>query len=689
MIETYAPTVSYLEEHAGLATASAVLAAIEHVRGLCLNAQDGRHDTAVAYELQQLDTARRAVVAGWPLHPATKKSIAIGPYAAKNIEDWNEPLATALMVIDFILRHDGEGLDRPEVRSEESGGEDDFRELLRQFDSAHAAHVNRSGGTKQIDATVVAVSVDAVYLDIGYKTEGVLPLTAFSANEKAVEPGDIVRVTVKGRDLDGYYELTRQRTATPKDYTSLEEAFENKGTVLGTVTGVVKGGMTVDIGMRAFMPSSRTGTRDAAEMEELVGQEIRVRITQLDLEGGESGRPDAIVDRRSVVEEEARAASDERFSELAEGQTVEGTVRSLTDFGAFVDLGGTDALLHISDMAWHRVANPAEVVSVGDRITVQILKIDVSDPVKRRIAVGLKQLQPHPWESVPERFHLGDKVTGTVTREMDFGAFVELAPGIEGLIHISEMAWGKKVRKPSDIVKVGDTVESVILGIDTAQKRIALGLKQALGDPWVEIVKTIHPGAVIEGAVTRMTKFGAFVQIADGVEGLVHISEITAERRINHPSDLLRVGEVVKAQVMEIDREKRQLKLSIKQMVPTGLDEFIVEHNVGDIVSGRIIDIDAHSNTARIELGEGIMTNCMLPAVKASPEVAAPTNAAVDLSQLGSLLSARWKTDVSSKPKAVTSAATSVPKSVSAGQVRSFRIVALDAETKKIGLELP
>jgi small subunit ribosomal protein S1 len=564
----------------------------------------------------------------------------------------------------------------------------DFAALLREDDHARAHAVDRSGGSKQIDATVVAVSVDAVYLDIGYKTEGILPLTSFSANEKTVEPGDKIRVTVKGRDPDGYYELTRQRTAAPRDYTSLEEAFENKGTVLGTVTGVVKGGLTVDIGMRAFMPSSRTGTRDAAEMEKLVGQEIRVRITQLDLEGGESGRPDAIVDRRSVVEEEARAASDERFSELAEGQIVEGTVRSLTDFGAFVDLGGADALLHISDMAWHRVATPAEVVSAGDRITAKILKIDASDPVKRRIAIGLKQLQPHPWESVPDRFHLGDKVTGTVTREMDFGAFVELAPGIEGLIHISEMAWGKKVRKPSDIVKVGDTVESVVLGIDTAQKRIALGLKQALGDPWVEIVKTMHPGAVIEGSVTRMTKFGAFVQIAEGVEGLVHISEITAERRINHPSDLLRVGEVVKAQVLEIDREKRQLKLSIKQMVPTGLDEFIVEHAVGDTVSGRIIDIDAHSNTARVELGEGILTTCTLPAANAEPEVAAAANAPVDLSQLGSLLSAKWKTDVSSKPKTIKPAAASASKTVSAGQVRSFRIAALDAETKKIGLEL-
>jgi len=578
--------------------------------------------------------------------------------------------------------------DLPEAASVDENDDQDFAALLRENDQARANAVDRSGGSKQIDATVVAVTADTVYLDIGYKTEGILPLSSFGASEKAVEAGDILRVTVKGRDADGYYELTRQRTAAPKDFSSLEEAFEQKGTVLGTVTGVVKGGLTVDIGMRAFMPSSRTGTRDAAEMEKLVGQEIRVRITQLDLEGGESGRPDAIVDRRSVIEEEARANAEERFSELAEGQTVQGTVRTLTDFGAFVDLNGADALLHISDMAWHRVGAPSEIVAVGDVIEAKILKIDATDPAKRRIAIGLKQLQPHPWDTVPERFHLGDKVTGTVTRDADFGAFVELAPGVEGLIHISEMAWGKKVRKPSDIVKVGDTVEAMILGIDTAQKRIALGLKQALGDPWAEVVKTIHPGAVVEGPVSRIAKFGAFVTIAEGVEGLVHISEITAERRLNHPSDVLRAGEVVKAQVLEIDSEKRQLKLSIKQMVPTGLDEFMVEHAVGDTVSGRIIDIDEAANTARVELGEGILAACALPAVVEASAAPPASGAPVDLSQLGSLLSAKWKTDASSKPKAAKLVAASAPKTVSAGQIRSFRLTMLDAETKKIGLEL-
>ena len=582
--------------------------------------------------------------------------------------------------------------DSPEQTTTTEEPIEDFATLLRENDQARAVAVDRSSGSKQIDATVVAVTADMVMLDIGYKTEGILPLSAFAADEKAVEPGDKVRVAVRGRDADGYYELTRQRTAIARDYSSLEEAFEAKGTVSGTVTGVVKGGLTVDIGMRSFLPASRSGTRDAAEMERLVGQPVRVRITQLDLEGGESGRPDAIVDRRSVLEEEARASADQRFAELAEGQTVQATVRSLTEFGAFVDLGGADALLHISDMAWHRVGNPAEIVSVGDTIEVVILRIDTTDPAKRRIAVGLKQLQPHPWETVPGRFQLGDKVTGIVTREADFGAFVELAPGLEGLIHISEMAWGKKVRKPSDIVKMGDQVEVVILGIDNENKRIALGLKQALGDPWIELAKTVHVGSQVDGPVSSITKFGAFVTVADGIEGMVHISEITAEKRLNHPSDVLRVGERVQALVLEMDREKRQMRLSIKQLVPTGLDEFLAEHKAGDLVTGRIIDIDRVSNTARVELGEGIIATSAVPPADPTDEgPATPTSGApVDLSQLGSLLGAKWKTvSAPSKPEPKR-AATPVPqeKLVSAGQVRSFRLTEVDAAAKRLSLEL-
>ena len=573
---------------------------------------------------------------------------------------------------------------------------EDFAQLLREDTASRANAVDRSGGSKTIDATVIAVSEDAVYLDIGYKTEGMLPLSVFAKDEKVVEPGDRFRVTVKGRDLDGYYELSRQRGASaPKDFASLEEAFEAKGTVLGTVTGLVKGGLTVDIGMRAFLPSSRSGARDTAEMEKLVGQEIRVRITTLDLEGTQDGdrpaRPDAVVDRRSVLEEETRASADARFSELSEGQVVSGTVRSLTSFGAFVDLDGTDALLHISDIAWQRVEDPTQYLTVSDRIEVRILKIDNTDPAKRRIAVGLKQLQPHPWESVPGTYSLGDKIKGIVTRETDFGAFVEIAPGIEGLLHISEMAWGKKIRKVSDVVNVGDQVEVVILSIDTDNKRMSLGLKQALGDPFAEIVKTIHPGAIVEGPISQLTKFGAFLTVTEGVEGLIHISEITAEKRINHPSDELRVGQIVKAQVLEIDREKRQLRLSIKQMIPTDLDEFLLEHAVGDTVTGRVIDVDNLSSTARVELGQGIIAPATIPAADPTdaPGPLPSSGAPVDLSQLGSLLTAKWKTaHTDTKPASKPGKSAPDTGEVKAGQVRTFTIIELDAPTKKLALRL-
>ena len=366
-------------------------------------------------------------------------------------------------------------------------------------------------------------------------------------------------------------------------------------------------------------------------------------------------------------------------------------MRSLTTFGAFVDLDGADALLHISDIAWHRVENPADLLSVGDQIEVQILKIDNTDPAKRRVAVGLKQLQPHPWETVPSTYSLGQKVTGKVTRETDFGAFVELAPGIEGLIHISEMAWGKKVRKPSDIVAVGDQVEAVILSIDLDAKRIGLGLKQALGDPFAEITKTIHPGAAVEGKISQITKFGAFMTVTEGVEGLIHISEITAQKRINHPSDVLRVGETVKAVVLEVDKEKRQLRLSMKQAIPTGLDDFLLEHAAGDTVTGRIIDIDHLSNTARVELGEGIIAPCTIPPADPTDAPSTPPTSAgpVDLSQLGSLLSAKWKTaDAHTKHAVISAKPTPVTGAPTPGQIRTFKILTLDAPNKKIALEL-
>src|SRR5438034_1533893 len=482
----------------------------------------------------------------------------------------------------------------PESPMRAESGES-FGLILSQFERSHAAKA--ADGLRE--GTVVSVSSDSVFIDLGLKTEGILPFSEFQ-DDAAVKPGDKLQVTIKGRDPGGYYLLTRSKAARPTDWAALERAFADKTTIVGTVTGVVKGGLSVDVGVRAFMPASRSGVREAAEMENLVEQEIRCRSMKLD-----AADEDVVVDRRIVAEEEEKTVKDRRYSELKEGETVSGTVRIITDCGAFVDVGGVDALLHVSDISWSHANKPADVLSVGQEIEARVLKID---PEKRRISIGMKQLQPHPWESVPGKYKIGNRVRGTVTRVTDFGAFVELEPGVEGLIHVSEMSWVKKVRKPSDLVKPGETVEAVILGINASEKRISLGLKQALGDPWVDAAQKFPVGSAIEGPVVSLTKFGAFVQVAEGIEGMVHVSDIRADRRINHPQDVLKIGQPVKAQVLELDTEKRRLKLGMKQLVPTSIDEYLAEHLQGDVVSGRVVEVSGGS--AQVELGDGIRAAC-------------------------------------------------------------------------------
>ena len=465
--------------------------------------------------------------------------------------------------------------------------DESFQDILSQFEKSKSPKSAEAGQGRE--GTVIAVTIDSVLVDIGFKTEGLLPLTAFQSSREKVKAGDKLLVSIKGRDPEGYYQLTLGKTNQPRDWASLEKAFAEKATIVGTVTGVVKGGLSVDVGVRAFMPASRSGARDAAEMEKLVEQEIRCRITKLDV-----ADEDVVVDRRAVAEEEERAVKDRRYSEVKEGVILHGTVRSLTDYGAFVDIGEVDALLHVSDISRSRVSKPADVLSVGQEIEVKVLKIDSE---KRRISVGMKQLEPDPWDSVAAKYKTGERARGTVTRVLDFGAFVELEPGLEGLIHISEMSWAKKVRTPSDVVKPGDTVEAVILGVSPGERRISLGLKQTLGDPWVEVTQKFAVGSVIEGPVTSLTKFGAFVQVSEGVEGMIHISDMSAEKRINHPSDVLKQGQVVNAQVLEIDTERRRLKLGIKQLVPTGIEEYIAERQEGNVVSGRVMEISGRTSS--------------------------------------------------------------------------------------------
>jgi small subunit ribosomal protein S1 len=556
--------------------------------------------------------------------------------------------------------------------------DESFGDMLSQYEKSHSRKTEDGG--KQLVGTVIVVTGDSVFLDIGFKSEGILPLAASQGAGETVKAGDKLPVSVTGRDPEGYYQLTRAKVERPKDWSALEKAFAEKATIVGTVTGVIKGGLSVDVGVRAFMPASRSGARDAAEMEKLVEQEILCRIIKLDVT-----EEDVVVDRRAVAEQEERSVKERRHSEMKEGEVVSATVRSLTDYGAFVDLGGVDALLHVSDIAWSRVNKPADVLSLGQQIDVKVLKIS-TDSDNRRISVGLKQLQPHPWDAVAGKYNVGERVRGTVTRVAEFGAFVELEPGIEGLIHVSEMSWGRKLKSASTLVKAGETVEAVILGVNSGERRISLGLKQALGDPWTEVAERFAAGTAIEGPVISITKFGAFVQLSEGVEGMIHISDMSADKRLNHPQEVLKVGQLVKAQVLAVDTEKRQMRLGMKQLVPSGIGEYIAEHKEGDVVTGRMIEVAGEH--ARVELGEGIQANCRMhaaspvsPTRQAEPELSsAARKVKPDLSSLGSMLQARWKGG--------TPAGGTEPDPVRAGQVRKFRIAKLDPAAKKIELEL-
>ena len=541
-----------------------------------------------------------------------------------------------------------------------------FGDILSQYEQSHSHKPDT--GAQGLEGSVIAVSGDSVFIDIGFKTEGILTLAAFQITGETPKPGDKITVSVKGRTEEGYYELSRVKVQRPKDWSSLEKAFADKAPIAGVVTAVVKGGLSVDVGVRAFMPASRSGTKDAVELEKLIGQEIRCRIIKVDV-----ADEDVVVDRRAVLEEEERAVKERRYTELTEGETVTGTVRTLTDYGAFVDIGGVDALLHVADISWGRIAKAADVLSVGQQIEARVLKVDSA---KRRVSLGLKQLQPHPWEQAGEKYKVGERVRGTVTRVTEFGAFVEVEKGVEGLIHISELSWSKKLKKASDVVKPGDSVEVVILGVNPADRRISLGLKQALGDPWAEVPQKFPVGSTVEAPVTSLTKFGAFVQLSEGVEGMIHVGDISAEKRINHPQDALKLGQVVKAQVLEVDTEKRRLRLGMKQLVPTSIDEYIAEHKEGDVVTGRLTELS--SGHARVELGEGIQAACRLSGESAT-DAEAPTPPKADLSSLSSMLQAKWKGGAGGIARR---------EPARAGQIRSFRIARLDAGAKRIEVEL-
>ncbi len=544
----------------------------------------------------------------------------------------------------------------------DEGSEISFGDILKEFETSE----RKSPGGARLRGTVVGVSGDYVLIDYGSKAEGVIPSADLrdADGSLTVKRGDTFDVAITGRNSEGMTTLSRVAGPRPRDWDALKEAFDKKEVVAGRVTAAVKGGFTVDLGTRAFLPASRSGARTPAEMEQLVGQEIRCRIIKFDVDD-----ENVVVDRRSVMEEEAKQLRQSGIAALEEGAVVHGTVRSLTNYGAFVDLGGFDGLLHVGDISWSRVTDPSAELAVNDVLDLKVLKIDKGTG---KIALGLKQMSPVPWQEAAASLNPGDRVTGHVTRLADYGAFVEVLPGVEGLIHVSEMSWTKRINRASEVLKEGERVEAVVLKVDRAASRLSLGLRQVLGNPWDTIAERYPPGKIVEGKVIRLVKFGAFVEVEEGIEALIHISDFTNEKRIEHPSDMLKVGQSVRAVVLSAEPEAKRLKLGMKQLEATASDQFVQQAGVGDRVTGRVLEV--RGNEVRVQLGEGVEGVCLI-------EQSVPTSSgATSAGSLAEQLAAAWKGGARS------STANTGFEPYREGQIRSFTIKSVDTTSKRIEL---
>ncbi len=437
-----------------------------------------------------------------------------------------------------------------------------------------------------VEGSVVAVQAEGVVVDIGYKSEGIVPREEFALEElNAIKVGDRFLVYLEEReDAEGNMILSKEKADRMKIWGDLERIFEKGEVIEGKVLTKIKGGMMVDIGIKAFLPGSQIDLRPVRDLDSLVGKIFQMKIIKMN-----HRRSNVVVSRRVVLEETRDRRKQQAMATLQEGQIIDGQVKNITDYGAFVDLGGIDGLLHITDMSWGRVAHPSELFMVGDRAKVMILKYDRETG---RISLGVKQLKPDPWLHVEERYPIGSRVRGRVVSLVDYGAFVELEPGIEGLVHISEMTWSHEIKHPSKLVAVGDQVEAQVLNVERKGRKISLGMKQVAANPW-EVVETKCPvGSTIEGKVKSITEFGVFVGLDEGIDGLIHVSDLSWTKRVTHPGDLFKKGQTVKAVVLRVDKEKERLSLGYKQLSPDPWEHEIPKrYQVGQEVHGKVVKI--------------------------------------------------------------------------------------------------
>jgi small subunit ribosomal protein S1 len=471
----------------------------------------------------------------------------------------------------------------------------EFESMLNAYDDSFR---NMAEG-EVVKGTVLKVTESAVVVDVGYKSEGLIPIHEFldENGEVTVQAGDTVDVLLeRTEDREGYIVLSREKAEKMKIWDEVEKAYADKKVVIGRVIERIKGGLAVDIGVRAFLPGSQIDVRPVRNLDALKGQELRMRVIKVNKKRG-----NIVLSRKALLEEENAEKKKTTLETLAEGKVLRGTVKNITDYGAFIDLGGIDGLLHITDMSWGRVGHPSELFKVNDEVDVVVLKYDAAT---ERVSLGHKQLVQDPWATVQERYPVGARMSGKVVSLTDYGAFVELEPGVEGLIHVSEMSWSKRVKHPSKILNVGDSVEAMVLGVDPAARRISLGLKQVESNPWHELSEKYPVGTRIKGKVRNLTEFGAFVEVEEDIDGLIHISDMSWSKRIKHPSEVLKKGDVVEAMVLSIDAENQRLSLGLKQLATDIWDDFFSRHNVGDTIEGKITRMTNFG--AFVELDEGI-----------------------------------------------------------------------------------
>ena len=518
------------------------------------------------------------------------------------------------------------------------GGDFDFGAILDQYEQEQAAFQEGS----VVRGTVVGITERGVVIDFGFKSEGVVPQEEFTENgELTVKRGDEVEVLVKSMESqEGVPILSRADAVRMRAWDELEKAYRDGTPIKGRITERVKGGLRVDVdGVAAFLPGSQVDVRPIRNLESLRNQEIEAKVIKLNRK-----RSNVVLSRKAILEQDNESKKGETLDNLEEGIIVEGQIKNLTDYGAFVDLGGIDGLLHVTDMSWGRLQNPAEIFRVGENVQVKVLKFDRD---RERVSLGFKQLLPDPWESVAERFPTGQRMQGKIASVTDYGAFIELEPGVEGLVHVSEMTWSKRMKHPSKLVNVGETVDVEVLGVDTKARRISLGMKQTQPNPWETLRERYHIGDRVRGRVRNLTDFGAFVEVEDGVDGLVHVSDISWNKRIKHPGEVLKKGQEIEAVITNIDIDNRRLSLSIKDTEPSAWEKFVGEHRPGDIVRGKVTRFANFG--AFVELADGLEGLCHVSELS-DERVERPEDAA------------------------------------QIGQELDFRILRIEPESKKIGL---